>query len=642
MAATRSIVLDNCEHLLDASADVALGVLAGCERIRILATSREPLDVPGETVQRVPPLAVPDRDSAVALERCAAVELFVERAEASGGGPSVRVEAAAESVAEVCRRLDGLPLAIELAAARTGGMSVDAILPALDKHLGVLDRATGATRHRSLNATLHWSHDLLTEPEQRTLARLSVFSAGFTLPAAGAVAIDGELQSVVTDVGRLVDKSLVVREEISGHDARYRLLETVRQFAGERLVERGEVESTRQRHAWYFATLSQEAGMHSFGPSAGAESPAWHDRLAVDHDNITSALQWCADSGQAELGAGIVRGAWWSWFVRGRLSEGAELVERAWSGDLLADTLECELRFAAACFAPTVGRFETAVAMAEQSIAVGKAHGDDSIIAMALASRASCEWATGKYDTARSTFEEAAARARSAGDLWQAVAALAQLGRVMIDQNDLDAVDRTLAEAEGMARAIGEPMTIALVLDFRGLLAEVRGQHDEANRLLSESLDHYRRVGYEEGVASALAKLCRVAEARGAWAESLARCAAALDVCDRVGSKGGVASALEAFGSLSVALANEEQGVRLMAGAARLRDEINAPVPASDRSRHDRVLGSLKRALGDATFDQAWVEGSCAPLNALLEQARVMAIDVPIGSSNVPTPSSRS
>ena len=264
------IVLDNCEHLLGASAEIAVRVLAGCDRIRILATSREPLDVPGETVQRLSPSGTGSRPRrCCSARRVRGGGTLLARAEAAGGGPSISAADAATPVAENCRHLDGLPLAIELAAASTAGMPVEAILRALDEHLGVLDRATGTTRHRSLNATLHWSHSLLTQDQQAMLARLSVFSGGFTLQAAAAIVIDGRQQSVVPDLGRLVDKSLVVREDISDHDVRYHLLETVRQFAGERLEERNEVESTRRRHATYYASLSQDAGLHIMGRRRG-------------------------------------------------------------------------------------------------------------------------------------------------------------------------------------------------------------------------------------------------------------------------------------------------------------------------------------------------------------------------------------
>jgi non-specific serine/threonine protein kinase len=297
-------VVDNCEHLLDACAHLAAALLGASRSLTVLTTSREPLRLGGELAWRVPSLSAPDEAATVAPEnvmRAEAVRLFVARAELARPGFAV-TSANVAAVAEVCRRLDGIPLAIELAAARVVGLSVEQIAARLDQRFRLLTGGSRAAlpRQQTLRATLDWSHDLLTEPERALLRRLAVFAGGWLVEAAEAVVADEGLDAaeVLDLLLRLVDRSLVQAEPGVSAETRYRLLETVRQYGLERLREAGEAEAVRDRHLRWYVDLAERAE-----PALrGRELVVWLDRLEAEHGNIRAALHWARERGAADLG----------------------------------------------------------------------------------------------------------------------------------------------------------------------------------------------------------------------------------------------------------------------------------------------------------------------------------------------------
>ena len=298
------LVLDNCEHLLEAAALLADALLDSCPRVRILATSREGLRVEGEARWLVPPLSVPERGRSLSsekLEGYESVRLFVERARERD--PIFSLSSAnALTVAEVCKWLEGIPLAIELAAARVGTLSLEQILERLTDALGLLTRGgrTAVPRQQTLKGTLDWSYDLLFEPERALFRRLSTFAGGWTLEASEAVGSGGSVaeDEVVDLLSGLVEKSLVVAEGDGQGGVRYRLLEPIRQYALEKLEESGEVEAAKRAHAEYFLDLAEEAEPELFGP----RDVEGLDRLESEHDNIRAALSWALEREEAELG----------------------------------------------------------------------------------------------------------------------------------------------------------------------------------------------------------------------------------------------------------------------------------------------------------------------------------------------------
>jgi predicted ATPase/DNA-binding SARP family transcriptional activator len=309
------IVLDNCEHVLGPCADLVDALLGACAGVRVLATSREALALPGEVGWPVPPLAEAE-----------AVRLFADRA------PEGFVLSAqtAPVVAQICGRLDGMPLAIELAAALARALSVHEIVGRLDDRFRLLGQPhRGApVRHRTLRAVVDWSYALLREPERVLFARLSVFAGGFDLAAAEAVGETGD--DTVSLLARLVDKSLVLREEGGGGLVRYRLVETLRQYGYERLQERGEADLVCRRHAAYYAGLAEQAAPALFlGPDNGPAATAWLDRLDEERANLNTAVTWAFNAGHAALGVAIVQAVWVLWVLRGPTGEGQEVVETA-------------------------------------------------------------------------------------------------------------------------------------------------------------------------------------------------------------------------------------------------------------------------------------------------------------------------
>ena len=318
------LFLDNCEHLLKSSALLVDKLLDSCPRLSIMATSREALWVEGEIMWNVPPLSVPEPQgtpSSEELEAYESVRLFVERARERS--PSLSLSAPnALAVADICRMLEGIPLAIELAAARVGTLSVEQISERLEGSLELLTRGgrTAVPRHRTLKGTLEWSYGLLSEPERVLFRRLSVFAGGWTLEASEAVG-SGEAvaQIEVLDLlSGLVEKSLVVTKR--GHEggARYRLLEPIRQYALEKLEERGEIEDAKHAYAQYFLALAEEGEPELLGP----RETQWYNRLEEEHDNIRAALSWSLEGADPELGFRLAGAIWWFWQRHGHLSEG--------------------------------------------------------------------------------------------------------------------------------------------------------------------------------------------------------------------------------------------------------------------------------------------------------------------------------
>src|SRR5215208_8121308 len=323
------LVLDNCEHLIEAAARLAEYLLHWCPRLRVLATSREPLGIAGEVVWQVVPLSLPDRDepaSVVGLMRYEALRLFVDRARLRL--PDFELtEKNAGAVARVCRKLGGIPLAIELATARMGALAVEQVAQRLETSLDVLKGAsrTALPRQQTLRATLDWSYELLSQPERKLYGRLSVFTGGFSLEAAEAVGAtdDIEQHEVLESLLSLVDKSLVVAEAANEGRMRYRMLEPVRQYGLERLEMSGEVQEVRRRHAGYFLALAEEAEPRLRGP----EQAAWFERLDAENDNLRGALSWLLEQGEGVLALRLSGALGEFWHVRGHLEEGRRWLE---------------------------------------------------------------------------------------------------------------------------------------------------------------------------------------------------------------------------------------------------------------------------------------------------------------------------
>ena len=460
------LVLDNCEHLVEAAASLASVLLGRCPNLRVLATSREALGVTGETLFAVSPLSLPDPHllpAADALADYEAARLFVERARAIRPGFKI-TDRIAVAIAQICYRLDGMPLAIELAAARAKVLSVEQISGRLEKALGLLSSGgrTEMAHHRTLRATMDWSHELLPEEERVLLRRLSVFAGGFTLNGAEAVCA-GEvlaLEEVLEFLSQLVDKSLVMVEEREG-EVRYRLLETVRQYGMEKLEGSGEAEMVLERHARYFLALAEEAESELMG----THQEAWLGRLEAEHDNLRAVLARALENGEADLGlrvAGVLGGFW---LVRGRLSEGRRWLEAALQGGVVA---------------PELARTR-------------------ALLLVGLIAREQ-----GDHERSVELIEEALALARKLGDKATAASALLNLGWAALLRDELRMAGVLTQESLTLQREMNNQGGVARALTVLGLLASARGDHKRAMALHEEGLGLSREAREAGGIVVSL------------------------------------------------------------------------------------------------------------------------------------------
>jgi predicted ATPase/DNA-binding SARP family transcriptional activator len=605
------LVLDNCEHLLGACARLAEALLRRCPKLRILTTSREALASAGEMAYRVPSLSLPlsvesgtlsvERPTLAApsdlstpnpqpptLMQYEAVRLFLERATAAR--PAFRLtEANAPVVAEVCRRLDGLPLAIELAAARVKVLSVEQIAARMEDLFRLLTggRRAALPHQQTLRATLDWSYALLSEPERTLLGRLSVFAGGWTLGAAEAVGAEESVEGweVLDLLTSLVDKSLAVYDDQSG-EGRYRLLETVRQYARDRLLEAGEVEAVRSRHLGFFLRMAEETEPELYGP----EQAAWLERLGREHDNLRAALVWSGAQGQEEAGLRLCGALGRFWEVRGYLGEGREHLAGllALPGAEGRTSARAKALFWAGLLAWAQGEYGAARALTEESLAIRRELGnkqdiawslhylghvvhhqreygaarvplEESLaisrdigftlgIAWSLASLGSVALKQGEYGTARAHFEESLAIFRELGDKRGIAESLNHLGMAAHDQGDFGAARALSEESLAIFRELVDKPGIAWSLFCLGHLAHAQGEYGAARVLLEESLAIRRELGNKQGNAQLLTGLGSVVLSQGEYGAARVLLEESLAICRELGNKDGIAYSLLSLG----------------------------------------------------------------------------------------------
>ncbi|MDL1862112.1 adenylate/guanylate cyclase domain-containing protein, partial [Betaproteobacteria bacterium PRO7] len=514
---TLLIILDNCEHLVHACADVAKRLLQAGPKVKILATSRDALQIAGETVFQLAPLAAPDpraQAAAEALAQSDAVRLFVDRAGAAQ--PAFRLTANnARTVAAICHQLDGIPLALELAAARTRALSVEAIAARLHERFKLLvtgDR-TVLPRQRTLRALIDWSYDLLAPPERTLFQRLSIFAGGWTLEAAEAVGAGGDIEAadVLDLLARLVEKSLVIADIEGG---RYRMLETVRQYALERLREAGDEETARTRHLEYYLALAERALSELAGPLQGQ----WLARLDCERDNLLAAIGWSAQADdRASSGLRLVYALRPYWLNRGLLMLGCQVTVEvlAWPALQQRDIQRCRALFGAGQLCFFSGRDREARIHLTESLDIARALGRSDMIARVLQPLGMACLSEHDFDTARTHLEEALALAREQGNPRELAGALNSVAM-------LRRMEGALAEAESMyrqtveaARAIGDQESIAIGLLNLAMVQVLSGRNDEAAPNLVEADAIGRQIGSQPVERSFLEACAGVAAARG-------------------------------------------------------------------------------------------------------------------------------
>ena len=594
------LVLDNCEHVVNAAAQLADGMLRTCPRVRILATSREPLRVGGEVTWRVPSLSLPASGASLAdAMRSEAARLFVERAQAAV--PDLTLAAAdLPALEEICRRLDGIPLAIELAAASVRAFSLSDIAVRLDDRFRLLTGGsrTAMPRQQTLRATVDWSYALLSEPERAVLRRLSVFAGGWTLDAAEAVAGVGVLD-LPGLLASLIEKSTVVADRHAGA-MRYRLLETIRQYARERLREAGEERRTRERHLAYFLALAEQAELKLRGPEASAA----FERLEQEHDNLRlaleGALQWDPEA-VIELAAALA----WFWWDGSHHAEG-----RRWLARVLA-----------ANPAPAAARMKAL-------------HG---AAWLAHHQRDSAE--------ARAEFEESLAIARQLGDRWTEAWVLHGLARVAYFENDSSTARSLGLQSLAIAQDVGDDWLVSWALHVLGLAAYIAGDYPTARDYYERSLRIRRELGFQEGIGIVLSLLGLVAIREGHMAEAEALLREGQLAMRPVTGPWSAAMLLSIFAVIAGRHGQPLRAVRLGAAASVTAERHQTPLIPLFEPLLAEGLESAKAALGQAAYEQAWAAGRALSVDdAIAEalnvggEARSGPPDAPFGSL---TPSER-
>ncbi|WP_309715233.1 tetratricopeptide repeat protein [Armatimonas sp.] len=582
------LLLDNCEHVVDACAWLCQQLIVSCPGVRVLASSREPLRIPGEVVYPVPSLTIPDPTRDTTPERLLSFEtvrLFLERA--TQVQPAFAVTSAnAPTLASVCHRLDGIPLAIELAAARVRSLSIEDINGKLDQRFRLLTGGsrTALPRQQTLRSLIDWSYDLLTDTEKVLLARLSVFSGGWALESAESVGSGDPLEDweVLDLLTSLVDKSLVMAES-KEEATRYRLLETVRQYARERLETSGEADAVHTRHQDYFVRLSEEAGPLLMSP----EQKTWLARLEQEQENFRAAMEWSlSDDKSVEPALRLCGMIWRFWLLRGYLTEGRVWCERALEKANRADSDEHSGN-------------KAKVLNGAGSLAVNQ----------------------GDYTLARRYYDQCLAIARAQEFPRGIASALNNLGGLAIVEGDFALAGKYLKESVVINREIGERWNVAGSLDNLGWVTRGLGDYDSANRYLEESLALYRDLGDRYGIGNALNTLGMVACDLGDSAAARPYFEKSLELFQEIGDRPGIVLALANFGNVSRIEKRDEQAALLWGAAEVLGEEIHSLMLPADRDEHTRRVAAARDTLGEEAFARAWTEGRAFTMEQAIELA---------------------
>jgi len=617
------LVLDNCEHLLDACARLTSTILGATPGPVIIATSREALRIDGEQVYPLAPMELPD--GAAGMEdagRSEAVRLFVDRARRQR--PEFELTATrATAVARLCNRLEGIPLAIELAAARLGSMSVEELGARVDDRFRLLTHGmrTSLPRHQTLRATLDWSYELLDDRERTLLRRLAVFSGGWTIEATEAVCAAAPLDptEVLAHLTALADKSLVLPEEHAG-STRYRMLETVREYARQRLVEAVEDDAVGVRHLAYYAALAEDA-------AAGIKSSrqrACLERLAIEHDNVRTALN-CARAADPLAGLRLASAVAGFWRVRGHVDEG-----RAWLSGFVAsapDAPDVDRAKALAelgTLAERLGDYAACEPLLSESLDLFRRLENAGGISKVLAVRGNLARSRGLYDAATELFTESLAIARKQADSWDIAALLESLASVAYMQADRQRASTLYDESLAIRRQLGDQRGVAQGLNGLGAIAFAQGDYSRSQALFAESLAIRRALRDQHGIAQGLHNLAQSLRYQGEHRRALALFREALAAHRQLGERENLAFGLESIANVTAQLGEPEPAARLWGAAQRVREDLGTPLPPSDAPGHSAEIAEARAALADeATFDRAWQEGRAMGL----EEALRLALD---------------
>ncbi len=664
------LVLDNCEHLLDAVADLAAALLRGCPHLRILATSQVRLNVPGEATWPVPPLTLPAAGTAdqASIESAESVRLFRDRASLARPG-FVLTPAGALDVRDICRRLDGIPLAIELAAARVGALTTSQLSSRLDDRFAVLTGGSraGLPRHRTLEAAIEWSYDLLSEDERACLRKLAVFPGGCTIEAAEQVCPDAKLrrEQVFDLVTTLIDRSLLTAEERAG-SMRYGMLESIRQYAAGRLSPAEQLATRRAQLTWLIGLTSQ-------ADLDGPDQAAWLDLLDAEADNVRAALDWSLGTTGAgeqpvseapELAMALAGAMAPFWAVRGPVAQGRRWLDAA----LIAAGPQADRRSraialdSAAALATVQTDYDTALDYQRESLASWRDLDDRLKIASCLGDIGAIAHLRSDYAAAGAMYAESLELAQEAGHDQQVARCLSGLGRLALHRNDLPAATAYYEQSMARFAAIGDLRRATLILGNLGVVALHEGDLPLARERLEQHLANARRLGDRKLIGGALTNLGMahydsgdldraaesheqalrmarqhddrrmqqvvlvnlglVAVARQDYQAAIALHRRSLDLSVAFGEPRAIAECLEELAQAEAAAGNASRAATLIGASQSLRRTIGSPIPDSDQPRFDQAAATSSTALGQARFTQLRDAGAAMPTPTAIAFAR--------------------
>lgn len=647
------VIFDNCEHMIEGCSQFINLLLTSCEKLSILATSRETLRVSGEVPYRVPSLEVPRSDVKLSTDELSIVEsvkLFTERAAVGSPGFAANNNNV-PVIAQICQRLDGIPLAVELAAARVNLLTVEQILQHLDDRFRLLTNGlrSALPRHQTLRALIDWSHDLLPQRERVLLRRLAVFAGGCTLEAAEQACAEVGQNAISSDdildlLTHLVEKSLLVVEEYPGH-LRYHILETVRQYAREKLMEAEEAEQFCRRHLDYFLKLAIDMEPNLYG----SRQLEWIERLEEEHSNYQTALTWSLEH-DMQAGQRLVLALWWSWVIRGYVREGYSWIRKALTaGPEIPDTTRAKLLSAAGYMAGYINQ-ESEKAFNEQSVALFRQLDDDIGLALPLINMGYYAYYHFDYDQARAYFEEGRTLFEKAGNTWGTRIALGTLGMVNEAQGNFEIAETLYEHSLTLSHETDDLDGITWALLLLGSLASNRGEYSKAMGYLSEGLSYAKMAKNENNIGSLLTQIGITAsqtsnteQARSVLEESLSlyremgnpigmlksiRHLGYIDCLDRdyskahlrfidslrlaleLQDKSNVALCLIVIGELRMAQGRPEEFVRLLGAAeSRLPNLWRRGMPSYFQNNIQLAVDSATATLGEEAFTASYEAG---------------------------------
>ena len=627
------LVLDNFEQALSA-APVVAEIVSASAGIKVLVTSRSRLHVAGEHEFMVPPLSLPEPDQPpdlASLIQSGAVRLFIERAVAIKPDFELTDENAA-AVAEICTRLDGLPLAIELAASRIKILPPRAMLGRLQNRLRLL---TGGernlpSRQQTLRGAIDWSHNLLSGDEQVLFRRLSIFAGGASLGALEALSQDGLDLDVLDGLSSLVDKSLLRQEEQENGEPRFRMLETIREYALERLQESGEHEDIAQQHVGIYLALAEESEpeLHQ------SDQLEWFKRLETEHDNLRAALSWLLKKGEVETALRLGSSLWHFWWVRGHLSEGRMWLEAA--VELAAaksnrSPEHAKALYALAVFYRNFGDAPCVIRYSKESYALALEINDHASLGWALIIQGVGLLMQREPAQARSAADGAVTVLRDGGYAgWDLANVLLRYAWILAGQSDVAQANEKMEAALTLFRQLGDRWGTSQALNMMGDMARIQGDYDQANTLYAESLHLYRELGVKRDIPASLHNLGHVALARGDNLKAKGYFTEALTLHHDLGNKHGTAECLVGLAGVAAAMRHPVRAARLLGFCAGLRETLGDALSPAERMQYEqRYVAETRAQLDEATGRAAMDEGRAMSIEQVIEYALERGADSP-------------